>query len=82
MRSGADPVRLDRLACGGCIPHSADLRHFSLSGRAGWQAGQCGDFGVFTACSPLANDFKLLSKVKVKIGVNDSNKLVINSIEK
>ena len=41
-----------------------------------------GDFGVFTACSPLANDFKLLSKVKVKIGVNDSNKLVINSIEK
>lgn len=41
-----------------------------------------GDFGVFTACTPLANDLKLLSKCRVKISVNDSNKLIINSIEK
>lgn len=42
-----------------------------------------GDFGVFTCCSTEANDIKLLSKCKVKIGVNESdNKLVIKSIEK
>ena len=41
-----------------------------------------GDFGVFTACSPNANDIKLLGKCKVKIEVNSKNKLVITSIEK
>lgn len=41
-----------------------------------------GDFGVFTCCSPLANDLKTLSKCKVKIEVSDDNKLVIKSIEK
>lgn len=41
-----------------------------------------GDFGIFTCCSPLANDLKTLSKCKVKVVVNDNNKLVIKSIEK
>lgn len=41
-----------------------------------------GDFGVFTACSPEANDLKTLSKCKVVIEVNQKNKLVIKSIEK
>lgn len=41
-----------------------------------------GDFGVFTACTPLANEFKLLSKIKVSIDIDDHNKLVIKSIEK
>lgn len=41
-----------------------------------------GDFGVFTACSPDANDLKTLSKCKVVIEVNQKNKLVIKSIEK
>lgn len=41
-----------------------------------------GDFGVFTACSTDANGLKLLEKCKVKISIDDRNKLVINSIEK
>ena len=41
-----------------------------------------GDFGVYTACSPEANGLKLLEKCKVKIEINERNKLVIKSIEK
>lgn len=41
-----------------------------------------GDFGVFTCCTPEANDLKIFAKCKVKIKVNDKNKLVIDSIEK
>lgn len=41
-----------------------------------------GDFGVYTCCSTDANELKILSKCKVKIAVNDKNKLVIKSIEK
>lgn len=41
-----------------------------------------GDFGIYTCCSPDANDLKLLSKCKVKITIDNNNKLVIKSIEK
>lgn len=40
-----------------------------------------GDFGTFTCCSIVANDLKILSKCKVRISVNENNKLVIKSIE-
>ena len=41
-----------------------------------------GDFGIYTCCTPLANDLKTFSKCRVKISVNDKNKLVIDAIEK
>lgn len=41
-----------------------------------------GDFGIFSCCTPLANDYKTLSKCKVVIEINDNNKLVIKSIVK
>lgn len=41
-----------------------------------------GDFGVYSACTPEANDLKTLSKCKVIIQLNSRNKLVIKSIVK
>lgn len=41
-----------------------------------------GDFGVYSACTPDANDLKTLSKCKVIIQLNSRNKLVIKSIVK
>lgn len=41
-----------------------------------------GDFGCFTACTPDANDLKLLSKCKVNIEINERNKFVIKEVIK
>lgn len=64
------------------------IAHYDFTGKDGKHVAtsklliSLGDFGIFTACSPLANDIKLLSKCKVTIEVNERNNLVIKSIEK